>query len=337
MFTEGLKDQWATTNVMMDVFKQYGSQETEIGKKAWAAAQEVKTFGMMMESLQAQAGTGWKDTWQILFGSLDEAKRMWTGLANFIGKIIDGVSKWRNTILDIALNNPITELMEKVRKGLNVFEEVSDKVKNTTKSLEDYQNMITKIWRGDYKNQPYRKALVEAEGYNYEVTQSLVNLTDKMAGYGKGWQAIGQITQDDVVAAEKEFGIYVEKTTESMDKQKKATEQLTDERLKEIGLSEDEIYMYRQLEKGAKKYGMTIDELADKMKEASGRDLLYGSADGKVIGVFQNIGKTITNVFTAIKKDGLMYLHHQHYLSMLSQHQRSIYYSAVSPHFEHTP
>ena len=302
LFTEGLKDQWATTNVMMDVFKQYGSQETEIGKKAWAAAQEVKTFGMMMESLQAQAGTGWKDTWQILFGSLDEAKRMWTGLANFIGKIIDGVSKWRNTILDIALNNPITELMEKVRKGLNVFEEVSDKVKNTTKSLEDYQNMITKIWRGDYKNQPYRKALVEAEGYNYEVTQSLVNLTDKMAGYGKGWQAIGQITQDDVVAAEKEFGIYVEQTTESMDKQRKATEQLTDERLKEIGLSEDEIYMYRQLEKGAKKYGMTIDELADKMKEASGRDLLYGSEDGKVIGVFQNIGKTITNVFTAIKK-----------------------------------
>lgn len=302
LFTEGLKDQWATTNVMMDVFKQYGSQETEIGKKAWAAAQEVKTFGMMMESLQAQAGTGWKDTWQILFGSLDEAKRMWTGLANFIGKIIDGVSKWRNTILDIALNNPITELMEKVRKGLNVFEEVSDKVKNTTKSLEDYQNMITKIWRGDYKNQPYRKALVEAEGYNYEVTQSLVNLTDKMAGYGKGWQAIGQITQDDVVAAEKEFGIYVEQTTESMDKQRKATEQLTDERLKEIGLSEDEIYMYRQLEKGAKKYGITIDELADKMKEASGRDLLYGSEDGKVIGVFQNIGKTITNVFTAIKK-----------------------------------
>lgn len=302
LFTEGLKDQWATTNVMMDVFKQYGSQETEIGKKAWAAAQEVKTFGMMMESLQAQAGTGWKDTWQILFGSLDEAKRMWTGLANFIGKIIDGVSKWRNTILDIALNNPITELMEKVRKGLSVFEEVSDKVKNTTKSLEDYQNMITKIWRGDYKNQPYRKALVEAEGYNYEVTQSLVNLTDKMAGYGKGWQAIGQITQDDVVAAEKEFGIYVEQTTESMNKQKKATEQLTDERLKEIGLSEDEIYMYRQLEKGAKKYGMTIDELANKMKEASGRDLLYGSEDGKVIGVFQNIGKTITNVFTSIKK-----------------------------------
>ena len=304
LFTEGLKDQWATTNVMMDVFKQYGSQETEIGKKAWAAAQEVKTFGMMMESLQAQAGTGWKDTWQILFGSLDEAKRMWTGLANFIGKIIDGVSKWRNTILDIAMNNPLKELFDKINNSsaLKTFQDITDKVKNTTKTLEEYQDMITKIWRGDYKNQPYRKALVEAEGYNYEVTQSLVNLTDEIAGYGKGWTAISKITQEDVVAAEKKYGIYVEQTTETVKEEKKALEELTDERLKAAGLTDDEIYMYRQLEKGAKKYGMTIEELAKKMDEASGRDLLYGSADGKVVGVFQNIGQAITNVFTAIKK-----------------------------------
>lgn len=304
LFTEGLKDQWATTNVMMDVFKQYGSQETEIGKKAWAAAQEVKTFGMMMESLQAQAGTGWKDTWQIIFGSLDEAKRMWTGLANFIGKIIDGVSKWRNTILDIAMNNPLKELFDKINNSsaLKTFQNISDKVKNTTKTLEEYQDMITKIWRGDYKNQPYRKALVEAEGYNYEVTQSLVNLTDEIAGYGKGWTAISKITQDDVVAAEKKYGIYAEQTTETVKEEKKALEELTDERLKAVGLTDDEIYMYRQLEKGAKKYGMSIEELAKKMDEASGRDLLYGSADGKVVGVFQNIGQAITNVFTAIKK-----------------------------------
>ena len=304
LFTEGLKDQWATTNVMMDVFKQYGNQQTEIGKKAWAAAQEVKTFGMMMESLKAQAGTGWKDTWQILFGGLDDAKRVWTGLANFIGKIIDGVARWRNTILDVAMNNPLKELFDKINNSsaLKTFQEVTDKVKQTTKTLEDYQNMITKIWRGDYKNQPYRKALVEAEGYNYEVTQSLVNLTDEIAGYGKGWTAISKITQDDVVAAEKKYGIYVEQTIDTIKEEKKAIEELTDERLKAAGLTDDEIYMYRQLEKGAKKYGMTIEELAKKMDEASGRDLLYGSADGKVIGVFQNIGQSITNVFTAIKK-----------------------------------
>lgn len=304
LFSEALSDQWATTDVMMKVFGDYANAETEIGKRAWDAATKVKTFSGMMESLKAVAGTGWKKTWELILGDIEPATKMWTGLAKFISKILNSISNWRNTILDIAMNNPLKELFDKINNSsaLKTFQDITDKVKNTTKTLEEYQDMITKIWRGDYKNQPYRKALVEAEGYNYEVTQSLVNLTDEIAGYGKGWTAISKITQEDVVAAEKKYGIYAEQTTETIKEEKKALEELTDERLKAAGLTDDEIYMYRQLEKGAKKYGMTIEELAKKMDEASGRDLLYGSADGKVIGVFQNIGQAITNVFTAIKK-----------------------------------
>ena len=304
LFSEALSDQWATTDVMMKVFGDYANAETEIGKRAWDAATKVKTFSGMMESLKAVAGTGWKKTWELILGDIEPATKMWTGLAKFISKILNSISNWRNTILDIAMNNPLKELFDKINNSsaLKTFQDITDKVKNTTKTLEEYQDMITKIWRGDYKNQPYRKALVEAEGYNYEVTQSLVNLTDEIAGYGKGWTAISKITQEDVVAAEKKYGIYAEQTTETVKEEKKALEELTDERLKAAGLTDDEIYMYRQLEKGAKKYGMTIEELAKKMDEASGRDLLYGSADGKVVGVFQNIGQAITNVFTAIKK-----------------------------------
>lgn len=295
LFTEGLKDQWASTNVMMDVFKQYGSTQTEIGKKAWAAAQEVKTFGMMVESLSAQAGTGWKDTWQILFGGLDDAKRVWTGLSNFIGKIIGGVARWRNTILDIAMNNPVKNMFDQIKN-------VTEKIKPFTKSLGEYQEMVQKIWKGDFKNQPYRKALVEATGYNYEVTQSLVNLTAKMDKYGEGWKAIGKITEEHITEAEKKFGVATQKTTEQLEAEKHVLENLTDEKLKQAGLNEDEIYTYRQLEKGAKKYGISIEDLISKMDKASGRDLLYGSKDGQIIGVFQNIGDSITHVFDAIKK-----------------------------------
>ena len=304
LFSEALSDQWATTDVMMKVFGDYANAETEIGKRAWDAATKVKTFSGMMESLKAAAGTGWKKTWELILGDIEPATKMWTGLAKFISNIIGGISRWRNTILDVAMNNPLKELFDKINNSsaIKTFQELTDKVNKTTKTLEEYQNMIGKIWKGDYKNQPYRKALVEAEGYNYEVTQSLVNLTDEIAGYGKGWTAISKITQEDVVAAEKKYGIYAEQTTKTVKEEKKALEELTDERLKAAGLTDDEIYMYRQLEKGAKKYGMTIEELAKKMDEASGRDLLYGSADGKVIGVFQNIGQAITNVFTAIKK-----------------------------------
>lgn len=303
LFTEGLQEQWATTDVMMDVFKQYGDQETEIGKKAWAAAQEVKTFSMMLETLRAQAGTGWKDTWAILFGDLEQSKRVWTGLTNFIGYFVNAIDNWRNRILDIAMNNPLKAIYDKINnsEALKAFQEVTDKVKQTSKTLEEYQNMVWRIWRGDFNNQPYREALVEAEGYSYGVTQSLVNLSARLDENGRGWRAISQITEDDVISAEKEFGIEAEEITETLTEQTEAIKELTDEKLKEIGLTDEEIKMYRQLEKGAKRYGLSIEEIIKKMDEATGRDLLYGSEDGKVIGAFQHIGNVITSIIQSIK------------------------------------
>lgn len=42
-----------------------------------------------MEGLRATAGTGWKETWQLIFGDLGEAKKLWTGIFNFISGILE--------------------------------------------------------------------------------------------------------------------------------------------------------------------------------------------------------------------------------------------------------
>lgn len=99
LFIDGLQEQWATTDVLMKVFGDYGDITTDIGKRAWAAAQDIKTFSQMMETLKASAGTGWKDTWQILIGDLEGAKKLWTGLGTFIAGIIGASTKARNELL----------------------------------------------------------------------------------------------------------------------------------------------------------------------------------------------------------------------------------------------
>jgi hypothetical protein len=99
LFVDGLQEQWASTEVLMSVFEDYGDATTDIGKKALASAKDLKTFTMMMESLKATAGTGWKDTWQLIFGDLDEAKVLWTNLGNTIGGIITKSSEARNKML----------------------------------------------------------------------------------------------------------------------------------------------------------------------------------------------------------------------------------------------
>ena len=101
LFIDGLQEQWASADVLMKVFGDYGNTETEIGKKAQASAQDIKHFTMLMDSLKATAGTGWKDTWQIMFGGLDEAKKLWTGISNAVGGFITKTATARNEMLQL--------------------------------------------------------------------------------------------------------------------------------------------------------------------------------------------------------------------------------------------
>lgn len=122
LFIDGLQEQWASADVMMKVFGDYGDVTTDIGKRAQAAAQDLRSFTMMMESLQATAGTGWKDTWQILFGNLDEAKSLWTALGTAIGDSISESAEARNELLQYWKDNggriAIIEGLAKALTGL---------------------------------------------------------------------------------------------------------------------------------------------------------------------------------------------------------------------------
>ena len=266
---------------MLKVFGDYGDETTDIGKRAYAAATEIKTFTMMMDSLKASAGTGWKDTWEIVFGDLDEAKKFWTGLYNFIANIIDGMADFRNTILKTALSfDPFKSLMDKLN-GSAIGKAVKN-VKDISKSLEYYQEMVNKIWRGDYKNQPVRKGLLEDEGHNFSVLQTLVN---------KGYQY--KLTTEDVAEAEKKFGVSVDDTNKSLEESSESLEILSDAKLKDLGLTDEEIGLYRELERQSKKSGKSIEEILKSMEEKDGRTLLIES--------LSNAGKGIVSIFKSIK------------------------------------
>ena len=122
LFIDGLQEQWATTDVMMKVFQDYGDETTEIGAKAYSAAQDLRTFSMMMDSFKATAGTGWKDTWQILFGDLDEAKELWTELGNVIGGFISAQADARNEMLqgwkDLGGRTKLIEALKNAFEGV---------------------------------------------------------------------------------------------------------------------------------------------------------------------------------------------------------------------------
>lgn len=99
LFSEKLSEGWASADVLTSVLGQYGDATTEIGRKALAAAQDVKSLPMMMETLKAAAGTGWTETFENIFGDLNEAKAMFTPLTVTIATLMDGSADARNSML----------------------------------------------------------------------------------------------------------------------------------------------------------------------------------------------------------------------------------------------
>ena len=290
LFNDGLSDQWATADVMMDVFKEYADETTELGKRAWKAATEVRTFTGMMESLKAVAGTGWKRTWELIFGELDEAKEFWTGLSNFISGIISGVAEFRNGILEGALGKGFKYLKNVLSTIMDPMKKTAEVVSKTTSSLKDLGTMVNEVIRGDWGNGEDRFQALTKAGYNYYAIQNKVNETlgcafrysDELAG-----------TMWDLNEAQTESAEVQVKLEGTEAERLEQLTKMSDAELKLLGLEQEQIDGLRELRKYSKMTGLSIEEFIANIDEIDGRWLIINS--------FKNAGQGLVSVFNAIK------------------------------------
>ena len=276
LFIDGLQEQWATTEVMMKVFGDYGDETTEIGKKSYAAAQDIKTFSMMMDSLKATAGTGWKDTWEIVFGDLEEAKELWTGLSDFISGIITGAAKIRNGILEGALGKSFKGLFDNIKKP---FEQIEKTVSN----IKNYAGVVDEIIGGKWGNGQQRWDALTKAGYDWAHAQNLVNeklgvSLRRTTSYKEAQEGVAK-TQEQVNEANTDYILDLFK--------------LSDAELRDLGYKEDQIAAFRELERVAKQTGIPLRTFIENIDEIDGRWILLNS--------FKNIGQGLVAVFGAMK------------------------------------
>lgn len=154
-FNDSLSYQWMTTDVLTKTLGDYADETTEIGKKAFAAAQDVKTFTQLINTLKEAVGSGWAETWEIVFGNFDEAKTLWTEVSNAVGGFIDAQSKARNTMLqewkdlggrtDLieALKNAISGIASVVKPAAQAFREIFPPI--TGKQLADFTAKLKEL------------------------------------------------------------------------------------------------------------------------------------------------------------------------------------------------
>ena len=103
MATEGLTEEQIAQNRALLKSKGYTDEQIEgifkLGDTATNAATKVKTFTQLMDTLKESAQSGWTQTWEILVGDFEEAKKLWTSVSDIFGKIIGDAAEARNTLL----------------------------------------------------------------------------------------------------------------------------------------------------------------------------------------------------------------------------------------------
>lgn len=100
-FNDSLQEQWMTTEVLVETLGKYADETTEIGKKAFAAAQDVKTFSQLFDTVGEAIGSGWAKTFELIIGDFEEAKQLLTGINNVVSGFVDRVSDSRNELLQV--------------------------------------------------------------------------------------------------------------------------------------------------------------------------------------------------------------------------------------------
>ena len=129
-FGQTLNERWADTEVMEAAFGKFseltdaayeavknGEYDTaseaiaaladrydEIAVKAFKSAQEAKTFTEAIEATKDAVSSGWMKSSEIIFGNYDEAKVLWTDLANKLWDIFASGAENRNEILESGLS-----------------------------------------------------------------------------------------------------------------------------------------------------------------------------------------------------------------------------------------
>jgi tape measure domain-containing protein len=152
------------------LFDELSSEEYELGLASFKAAQEAKTFSEAIDATKDAVSTGWMTTFDTIFGNYEEAKVLWTDLANALWNVFAASGEVRNGILAVwkdeggrddlieafwnlweaasAVVTPIKEAFNEIFKGVTdtdtreYFQTAGTKLANITKSIKEFTEKL---------------------------------------------------------------------------------------------------------------------------------------------------------------------------------------------------
>ena len=110
---------------LLPLFEELSSEEYKLSMSAFRAAQEAKTFTEVLDATKDAVSTQWMNTWELIFGNYEEAKKLWSEMAEKFFEIFAGGGEKRNNMLKTLLGDSWDMLIDRIKKAgvaTDVFE-----------------------------------------------------------------------------------------------------------------------------------------------------------------------------------------------------------------------
>lgn len=152
-FNASLQYQWLTSEVLIETLKRYADETTEIGKKAYKAATEIRTFTALAGTIAEEVQSNFARVFEIVIGDFDEAKDLWGSVSNVLeaavvsptDSLVKALEKWKNSGGREAVLNSFKNIFEGVKNIAAPFGNVFDNILPSSETVGKKLAAISKV------------------------------------------------------------------------------------------------------------------------------------------------------------------------------------------------
>lgn len=133
------------------------SSTYELGRKSFQSAQEAKIFAEAISATSDAVSTGWMKTFELIFGDYEEAKKLWTNLANILYEVFAASGDVRNELFEgwregggrKTMLEGINEMMEAILRVIKPFKDAFRDIfpAKTSQDLLNFTNGFKKLMK----------------------------------------------------------------------------------------------------------------------------------------------------------------------------------------------
>lgn len=354
-FAEHLKDKNITSDVMDLAFSRFSAMSQEayklvqsgefdtaseaieaiaddfdnLASRAFKSAQEAKTFAEALDATKDAVSSGWMQTFEIIFGNYEEAKVLWTDIANRMWDFFAGGAEGRNQQLAKVMGNNWDAITEKINECGIETEEFEKQLEltvaagglNVDSIKTKYGNLATWLEKSDGMYNHYVKDTIAKMAYSttelsddLKVTTKNVEdfhkVIDKMAS-GKiknAATAIKELEKANFKGAEAQEMVnkfYESGGKKVLDLQVDARKleqtmlDLNEAQISALGYSDEEVKKLQALSVESRMADSELGKLIDTINTPSGRQMLLNSLFN-VLDSFESIVAVVKDAFAQI-------------------------------------